>query len=176
MRFSPRSTASALAIATATAVLLIGPMARRTALAGPENYIQVPAHISADHYLVVSATVNGAACSLIVDTGAGATTLDTTRAAALGLPRPQTTGGPQTLGTGLGATRQPMWPVTVDHLKIGDLAIDSARIMVTDLSAINAALKRDGNPPADGVLGADILQQRAAVVDYRVPAVFLRDH
>jgi hypothetical protein len=46
-------------------------------------------------------------------------------------------------------------------------------VVVMDLDPLNAGLAADGEPPIDGILGAPVLVDTSAVIDYGEPALYL---
>jgi len=48
-------------------------------------------------------------------------------------------------------------------------------LLAMDLSHINAALALKQSPPVDVILGVDVFERQAAVIDYGTSSLFLKD-
>ena len=111
-------------------------------------------------------SIEGAAADesldLIVDTGASHTVLDVERAARFGL----TTEDRGSRATGVGMSSQSVQSGRLANVTFGLVRFDSLRVSVLDLSPVNRVLRRMGNDPVDGIIGADVLMARRAVIDY----------
>ena len=106
----------------------------------------------------------------LVDTGASNTVIDRKTAAALNLE----TNFVDNRGGGLGAAsarteRAPVRSVTLGGFRTG---LDSVFIM--DLDTVNRALVDNGGDPIDGVVGADVLLQGGAIIDYARGMLYLQ--
>lgn len=124
-----------------------------------EGPISIPFEISPLGGLLVQAQVNGKEARLVIDTGAGATTIDTAKLDHFLL---QLQPGTKTL-RGLGTSSHEGVDAVIDLLNIGGCEFKSRKIVVTDLSHVsNVGTEME----IDGVIGYDILQARAAVIDY----------
>ena len=106
---------------------------------------------------------------LMVDTGAPATYLDRSRAAALDLKwqeleRSATTDAPRRRRTF----------TSVDLLRLPSLRVGPLTIWSTDsLVKVNEAIAGLGGDPFDGLLGTDVLGVGAAVIDYPTQRLYL---
>jgi predicted aspartyl protease len=106
--------------------------------------------------------------TMVVDTGAGRTCLDAATVQRLGLP---TRPAGRTLG--FGGTLKSNSYVTVDEFWIGPRCLPAVEAVVTDFSHVHAARSEMGDPPFDGILGADVLAARSAKLDYRSLTLYL---
>lgn len=118
--------------------------------------------------LQVSAGVNGSPLTLLVDTGANATLLDRAWVASQLLE-----GEATEMGTVGCVTVDGLDRVDVDYLELGTIRVEGIRLAIVDLSHVNRKLKQAGSPAVDGILGADVLTQRSAVIDYAEPQLQL---
>jgi predicted aspartyl protease len=121
-----------------------------------------------DGHLRVSASVNGSACQLIVDTGAYLTTLDQQFA------RKARIGGYETgqYARGVGAKARPIRISQFPEFKVGDFMIRNASVTITDLDP--ELLGRAGKEPTAGLLGAEYLGPYGAIFDFNDGALYLR--
>jgi hypothetical protein len=122
------------------------------------------------HLFLERAAINDAAVTLCLDTGAGRTVVDVTRARALGLTLTEVGRG----AGGAGATSMPSFRTQLARLDLGALAERDFAAHAIDLSHVNKALSQRGERPMDGVLGADLLDARHAVIDYHELRLFLK--
>ena len=134
------------------------------------GYVASPLHRNAANHFEVRVRVNGQDAVLALDTGASQTCIDATAARHWRLPVQRGGGAAGGLGT---ATHAVSFAV-LDELRVGDLRIPSLPVAVLDLGFVNAALSQAGVSRQDGVLGADVLITRSAVIDYAGARLFLK--
>ena len=121
--------------------------------------------------LSVDAPFNGLPGTLLVDTGASGTVLDRSRAERLGL-LPEATGKRAMACFAVedrGATvteSQQLSEAEIEDLELGSMSLGGLRVTLVDLSQVNQQFEAAGVTPVDGVLGADVLVPRGAVIDY----------
>ncbi len=135
----------------------------------PKGYHEIPLTLVASGHLDVEVKVKGQKLLFILDTGSGATVIDTDIAKRLGLTI-QKTG--QTLA-GIGGTH-PLEKTVLDPLEIGP-AHGRDEAVVSSLADVNAERKKVAARPCDGLLGAGILQLFGAIIDYPSSRLFLLD-
>lgn len=136
-----------------------------------QGYVEVALKKTMVGQIEVQARVNGEDALLLVDTGASGTVFDTASAARLQL----TPSGAGEAAAGLGTSSQITAVCHLDGLEIGSLRIEPVDIRIVDMSHVNMVLHQMGARACDGVLGADILISRAAVIDYRHFKLYLKD-
>ena len=135
------------------------------------GYVEIPLKKTASGLIEVEAKVNGIDALFILDTGAGRTVLDTASAARLHLSLDQS----DSKGAGLGSSSHPMQSSTVREITIGPVHIVSLQTYVLDLSHVNDARAQKDSAACDGIIGADILGGRAAVIDYSSYKLYLKE-
>lgn len=114
-------------------------------------------------HITVTCTLSGKAARFIVDTGAGGTCIDSAALEAFGLAvkkQSATTGG------GVGSNAMQLSAVRKHDLQLAGLNLSRYTLHALDLSHVNAGLRAEKVAPIVGVLGADILHDRQAVIDY----------
>ena len=122
------------------------------------------------HLALARARVNGHAAALWLDTGAGRTVLDRKFARKLGLAlTPDACRGAGAGGSGLAVLT-----TVVSQLSLASFTELDFACLVMDLAHVNAGLKQRGLAPIDGIIGADLLEARAAVIDYKAAVLYLR--
>ncbi len=62
-----------------------------------------------------------------------------------------------------------------NKIKIGDYKLKKVLLVLIDLSHINNALKKQNAKPVNGIIGADILEEGDAIIDYGKKKLFLLD-
>jgi hypothetical protein len=113
-------------------------------------------------HISVLAQLSGAQARFLVDTGSGLTCLHEAAVGAYGLnlkARPR-------VGGGVGTSALSMTPIGAHDLQLPGLDLSRFELFAVDLSHLNAALARSRVKPIVGVLGADVLHRRRAVIDY----------
>jgi hypothetical protein len=134
-----------------------------------KGYREIPLNLVASGHLDLEVKVKGEKLLFILDTGSGATVIDTAVARRLGLAVQKTD---QTVA-GIGGTH-PLEKTVLDPLVIGSVhGRDEA--VVSSLADVNAERKKVAARPCDGLLGAGILQLFGAVIDYPSSRLFLLD-
>ena len=135
------------------------------------DFCAVPlARAGTGHLWLPAAAINGRAVTLYLDTGAGRTVVDLAFARTLGLPLTEDAHG----AGGAGAATMKNYPTRLACLDLGPLREEDFPVHAIDLAHVNAALRARGERPMDGVLGADLLDAREAVIDYRQLGLFLK--
>lgn len=118
--------------------------------------------------LLADVEIGPAKVSMILDSGASATVLDKESADRLGLSSAKA----ERLGVGAGG-KVDTFAVESVSLSLGEVDVRLRTLPVMDFSHVNDRLTAVGETRVDGVLGADILQRHAAILEYAAPAVYL---
>ncbi|HUL54741.1 MAG TPA: hypothetical protein VLT83_15160, partial [Opitutaceae bacterium] len=77
-------------------------------------------------------------------------------------------------GTGAGGGGLAVLTTVVSQLSLASFTELDFACLVMDLAHVNAGLKQRGLAPIDGIIGADLLEARAAVIDYKAAVLYLR--
>jgi predicted aspartyl protease len=136
-----------------------------------EGYLAVSLVRSSSGLLEIPAQVAGSAATFFLDTGAPRTCLDHAKAQRLELSPRQT--DDRTLG--VGGAGQPASYVAMPDFSIGLCSMPGVEAAMMDLSHVNKVRERRGDRPIDGVVGSDILDARAAILDYDGLTLYLRE-
>jgi hypothetical protein len=105
---------------------------------------------------------------LLLDTGAPNTHVDPARTKSLDLPWRYL--DEAVFGPGWGKIGY----AELAGMKIGAVEIRPFHVRTKDETQLNALLVTYGDAPIDGILGADVLEPHAAVIDYPSRTLFLR--
>jgi predicted aspartyl protease len=135
------------------------------------GYRMLPLRRLATGHFAVDGTAGAVVLTLIVDTGASHTILDRERARRFDLVV-RADGG---RAAGLGTVDQPVGTGTLRDVDLGPLHLDSLAVSVLDLSHVNRVLREMEVAPIDGIIGADMLLRKHAIIDYGGPSLYVRD-
>jgi predicted aspartyl protease len=127
-----------------------------------QGYREIPMSRLATGHFTIGGTAGEVSLDLIIDTGASHTMIDTGRAGRFDLALENR----GSRATGLGGSSQRVDSGRLEGVSFGAMRFDTLRVAVTDLSHVNELLRTMGNAPVDGIIGADVLMQQRAVIDY----------
>lgn len=145
-------------------------MTSLTEFLSAHNYRRVPFKISKTQHLLVNARINGVRGHFILDTGASNTCVDFSYAEYFQLTAEAT----DTRAAGAGATDMHTQIAFGNSLQMGRWKINNSPIILFDLTHVNAALLGFNAKAVHGIIGADILLQGKAVIDYEGKQFFLK--
>jgi len=129
-------------------------------------------------YLSAKAKVNGKWLNLILDTGAMNTCLDPIRTKHLGLAwRKHRNEGhrkasAKPASSDLSDTRS---CASINSFELGASRLGINEVWDDDLSRFNRLLEQWGDLPIDGLIGADLLEQSQAIINYKDCDLSIRD-
>lgn len=135
-----------------------------------ENYKKINFKVSKTQHLLIKATINGIVGSFILDTGAsnscvGFEGIDTFELNA---------GKSKTKATGAGATGMFTQLAKNNSLQIGRWKTKAFHLVIFDMSHVNIALQEYKAKPVHGIIGADILLEGKAIIDYYNHCLYLK--
>lgn len=135
------------------------------------GYRRIPLTRNGVGHFEAAGTLAGRSVRVLIDTGAASTavSLALARELALALTPLGRTGG------GAGGASLEIVQVTGADLRLGDAVPRTKGLYAMDLSHVNAALAQKGTSPVDAILGVDVFDAQAAVIDYGSSSLFLRD-
>ena len=125
--------------------------------------IEIPLRFSGSQHLLGDFELNGHPAVFLVDTGASNSCMEAQLAASFGL-RPA--GEPLPM-TGAGNEKLQATASTKSELCYCQQLLARMEFMLIDMQSINSAFEEQGEARIDGILGADLLQPRAAVINYK---------
>lgn len=114
-------------------------------------------------------SLDGRAVSVLVDTGAGGTVFSLDVVREMNLPTTKLS----MYGGGAGAAQLEVHQIEGARFVIGDITPKVGALLAMDLSHVNKAAALRGSGPIDAVLGADVLEAHAAVIDYGSSSLYL---
>ncbi|HLJ96022.1 MAG TPA: retropepsin-like aspartic protease [Gemmataceae bacterium] len=135
-----------------------------------QGYQEIPLLPYKQKLLGVEVHIGGQRARFMVDTGAQASIIDQAAAERLHLlAEPSTTPIRGSVDSGTTSKKS-----RIPEFSLGSIRT-SLDTYLDNLFVINAALQQDGDAPFDGILGAPLLRQFAAVIDYGSAKLFLRE-
>jgi predicted aspartyl protease len=134
------------------------------------GYVEVPFKVTRVNHVVIQAEINRHKVTLIVDTGASRTCIAESSAERLGL----TSGRVEKVAVSFALPKKTKALSILESLDIGSVHIANFETWLVDFSYINMIVQMKGEEFCDGVLGADILMSKAAVIDYKCRKLYLK--
>ncbi|TWI01086.1 aspartyl protease [Luteimonas cucumeris] len=134
------------------------------------GYLRVPLTRSGVGHFHTAGTLNGRPVEVLVDTGAACTVVAMSVVEALGLPSEWLDGEAGGAGGALDQYR-----VDGAELRLGSFIPQLAGPVGLDFEQVNAPLRAQGSTEVDVILGVDVFDAHAAVIDYVSQSLFLRE-
>ena len=135
-----------------------------------KNYVEVSLLFTGTHHLEVDCSINDQAGKFIVDTGASSSCVDPEMVEYFSLFAEDS----EVKAAGAGAINMQTQVSADNTLAIGDWQINDAQLVIFDLSHVNEALEQHNAAKVHGIIGADILQEADAIIDYQTEKLFLQ--
>jgi len=115
-------------------------------------------------------SLSGHPVAVLMDTGAASTVVSLARARELGLTLKKL----EMKGGGAGGAQLELFQLTDATLSLGDVQPRYRALLAMDLTHVNQSLALKGESPVDVILGADVFEAHAAVIDYGSSSLFLK--
>lgn len=135
-----------------------------------KDYIKSNFKLSKTQHLLISAKINGMEGNFILDTGASNSCVDFQFEEYFKL----TSQHSKTKVAGAGAVGMPSKVSEYNILKIGRWQAYQIQIILFDLTHVNEALSYVKIKPVHGIIGADVLLEGKAIIDYESKHLFLK--
>lgn len=135
-----------------------------------ENYKKIKFKVSKTQHLLIKATVNGVSGNFILDTGASNSCVGFESIEILNLKA----GKSKTKASGAGATGMLTQIAKNNTLKIGRWKTEEFHLVIFDMSHVNQALQQYKAKPVQGIIGADVLLEGKAIIDYYNHCLYLQ--
>jgi predicted aspartyl protease len=135
-----------------------------------EKYKKINFKVSKTQHLLVKATINGILGNFILDTGASNSCVGFESIDHFNLKA----GKSKTKASGAGATGMFTQLAKNNALQIGRWKTDDFHLVIFDLSHVNEALQQYKAKPVHGIIGADILLEGKAIIDYYNHCLYLK--
>jgi len=134
------------------------------------GYVRVPLTRSGVGHFHTAGTLNGRPVEVLVDTGAAATVVAMSVVQELGLRSEWLDRG----SGGAGAAELDQFRIDGADLRLGSFIPRLAGPFGIDFEHVNGALRAHGSAEVDVILGVDVFDAHAAVIDYPSHSLFLR--
>ena len=133
------------------------------------SHVLIPFVREKTRHITVVGSLGGKPARLIVDTGAGATAIDSSLLKKYGLSLSSFS----RKGGGVGTSTMRVTTVRTHNLSLAGLDLSSFKLVAFDLSHVRVGLAKKKVPPIAGVLGADVFIRCRAVIDYARGCIIL---
>lgn len=134
------------------------------------KYKRIRFKVTKTNHLVIPATINGVTGNFILDTGASNSCVDFENIKHFKL----TASDSKTQAAGAGAIGMFTQIANENYLKIGRWINTDFNLVVFDLSHVNMALRQHKARPVMGIIGADVLLDGMAIIDYANQFLYLK--
>jgi len=126
------------------------------------NYKKIKFKITKTQHLQIKAKINGISGNFILDTGASNTCVGFESIELFELAAKNS----KTKASGAGGTGMTTQISLENKLQIGSWKNKDFNIVIFDLSHVNEALESFKAKPVHGIIGADVLLEGKAIIDY----------
>ena len=134
------------------------------------NYKKINFKVSKTQHLLIKATINGISGNFILDTGASNSCVGFEAIELFNLKA----GRSKTKASGAGATGMFTKLAKNNSLKIGRWKTEDLHLIIFDMAHVNEALRQYKAKPVHGIIGADILLEGKAIIDYYNHCLYLK--
>jgi predicted aspartyl protease len=134
------------------------------------NYKKLNFKVSKTQHLLIKAKINGITGNFILDTGASNSCVGFDGIDYFNL----TAGKSKTKASGAGATGMFTQLAKNNSLKIGRWKTAEFHLVIFDMTHVNQALQQHKAKPVHGIIGADILLEGKAIIDYYNHCLYLQ--
>ena len=135
-----------------------------------EKYKKINFKVSKTQHLLLKATINGISGNFILDTGASNSCVGFESIEHFNLKA----GRSKTKAAGAGATGMLTQLAKNNSLQIGRWKTSEFHLVIFDLTHVNAALQEYKAKSVHGIIGADILLEGKAIIDYYNHCLYLK--
>ncbi len=127
-----------------------------------EKYKKIKFKITKTQHLLIKAKINGIKGDFILDTGASNSCIGFESVHLFQVEAEES----KTLASGAGATGMQTQLASDNTLQLGFWKDFSFTLVIFDLSHVNEALIQHKSKPVHGIIGADVLLNGKAIIDY----------
>jgi predicted aspartyl protease len=134
----------------------------------PIEFVQIDEGI----HLLVEVTINGFAVNLVIDTGASRTVLDKNTIDLFMIDQLEET---DEESTSIGNQTLKSQKAVVKELLFGKISLINKEVNVLDLSNVIHVYESLNLPMIHGILGAELLQELNAIIDFKEKTITVSD-
>ena len=135
-----------------------------------ENYKKIKFKLTKTQHLTIKATINGVQGDFILDTGASNSCVGFESIELFKLKAKKS----RTKAAGAGATGMITQLASRNILKLGTWNFVDFNLVIFDLSHVNEALRQHKTKEVQGIIGADVLLEGDAIIDYSSKYLYLK--
>jgi predicted aspartyl protease len=136
------------------------------------DYHPIPMYDNHVGHYQTPVMMDGQPENFIIDTGAGGTVIDEQYARNRGYELTEMDG----FGGGIGNVKMNIYTVDINKLDLSGFVLEEITVIAMDLSHVKESLEMKGaDSNVHGILGADILKEHQAVIDYGSKTLFLKN-
>jgi hypothetical protein len=135
-----------------------------------KKYIQIKLKKTATNHLEIKAKINNVKGRFILDTGASNSCVGIDLIEYFKLHAEES----ETKAAGAGATDMETLKSENNFLEIGKWKTETSNLVLFDLTHVNTALTQHDAKEVHGIIGADVLQESKAVIDYSNMVLYLK--
>jgi len=134
------------------------------------GYVKIPLTKEISGHLQLNGSINGVKGTFILDTGAGATVIEQTQKEKFKITSIKT----DDTATGAGGADIAMEDSENNEIILSGFKLENRFLTLMDLGYINDAFESLGIQKTDGVIGADVLTDGKAIIDYFNLVLYLK--
>ncbi len=134
------------------------------------NYKKINFKVSKTQHLLIKASINGVKGNFILDTGASNSCVGFESIEYFQLTAEKS----KTKAAGAGATGMFTRLAKDNKIQLGKWKNKKLHVVIFDLSHVNEALTQHKAKPVHGIIGADVLLEGKAIIDYFNHCVYLK--
>ena len=135
-----------------------------------KGYTKVKMKRNATNHFEIKASINGVKGIFILDTGASSSCVGFEAAKTFSLKVEDS----EIKATGAGASNMHTQLSKKNRIKIGKWKHEKAALILFNLIHVNEGLVSQNADPVDGIIGADILKNSKAIIDYEKKYLYLK--
>ena len=136
-----------------------------------KSYTRIPLQLSKTNHFELEAEINGTLGRFILDTGASNTCIDMEKIKNFSMSSEIS----ETKAAGAGGTNLETKISKKNKIKIGNWKRKKLPIVLFDMVHVNEALEAHTVLAVDGIIGADVLKQGKAIIDYDKKVLYLKN-
>lgn len=136
-----------------------------------QHYVAIPLEQYPTGHLYTQVVLNNQVGIFLLDTGSGYTLLEEKHKHRYNIKATPS----KDIGTGAGGTGLVIELSEPNQLRIGLFRTDACILRVLRLESINARLREFGFQEIDGAIGADLLKEGNAIIDYVQMTLYLKN-
>ncbi|NVJ85063.1 MAG: clan AA aspartic protease [Algoriphagus sp.] len=135
------------------------------------GYSQIQMEKEKSGHLHLKGKINGVEANFILDTGAGLTIIETKRKNKFKMK----SNAAESTGTGAGGANLRIENSKNNTIEIGNIKLENYQLALMTLNHVNTAFTSLGIKETDGIIGADILSDQEAIIDYTNLILYLKN-